>query len=409
MPETFKKLRIFVAYPSDVAKEYAKLRAVADSLKPTADRLGLILDVIHWRDVVPDMGRAEQVIFDELKPTSWDIFVGILWHRFGTPPGAKDPQTQKDYLSGTEEEFRTAYRLRKQFNRPRIVMYRCICKIPSDTDSIQVERVEKFFDEIENPDSEFPVLTQSFKTLKSFEKLWHENLQKLLNAYDQIPQTSNTLTIQDGVDSSFLIPLPLTSSNPSIVNKDLAIYSHPPFGEQKFHGIRFYVENARISMADVFDSNSKKFNLQEPILGIRSIYFLINAGDGRKRYGEVAIGHIELFFKDDSSPQRFEVKLIKNVREWAIGNYVTVIVDGQEIHDPLVNSVKDEHISHEAWRGTTNDGQVAVIDMLRVKVDESKYDKPLVAIRFTRDIPSGKCALDYFVSGITVELLNKPH
>lgn len=409
MNESLKKIRIFVASPSDVAKEYNKLKEVAASLKPTADHLGLILDVINWRDVVPDVGRAQQVIFDELKPTSWDIFVGILWHRFGTPPGAKDPQTQKDYLSGTEEEFRTAYRLRKQFNRPRIVMYRCARKIPSDADAIQVKLVEEFFAEIQNPNSEFPVLTQSFKDLRSFEKLWHENLQKLLIAYSQIPSISSAFTVDENVDSSLLIPLPLTSSNPSIVNKDLAIYSTPPFGEQKFRGIRFYLENARISMADVFDSNSKKFNLEEPILGIKSIYFLINAGDGRKRYGEVTIGHIELFFKDDSSPQRFEVKLIKNVREWAIGNYVTVIVDGQEIHDPLVNSVKDEHISHEAWRGTTNDGQVAVIDMLRVKVDESKYDKPFVAIRFTRDIPSGKYALDYFVSGITVELLNKPH
>ena len=206
------------------------------------------------------------------------------------------------------------------------------------------------------------------------------------------------------VNPSVFVTLPLSSSNPSIVNKDLAIYAHPPFGEQKFHEIPFYVENTRISMADTFDGNSKTFNLEEPILGIKATHFLINSGDGRKRYGEVTIGHIELVFKDDPLPQRFEVKLMKNVREWAIGNYVTAIIDGQEIHDRLVDSVKDKHISREAWRGMTNDGQVAVMDMLKVEVDESKRDKALVAILFTRDIPQGKYALDYFVSGITVEV-----
>src|SRR3990170_335813 len=111
MPDSLKKLRIFAASPSDVTNERAKLETVVDSLKPTADYLGLTLEVIDWRAVVPDAGRPQQIIFDQLKPTSWDIFVGILWHRFGTPSGAKDPQTQKEYLSGTEEEFRTAYRL----------------------------------------------------------------------------------------------------------------------------------------------------------------------------------------------------------------------------------------------------------------------------------------------------------
>src|SRR6266487_3182966 len=105
MDEGLKKLRIFVASPSDMAKECAKLKEVVESLKPTADYLGLVLEVVDWRAIVPEAGRAQQIIFDQLKPTSWDIFVGILWHRFGTPSGAKDPQTQKEYLSGTEEEF----------------------------------------------------------------------------------------------------------------------------------------------------------------------------------------------------------------------------------------------------------------------------------------------------------------
>src|SRR6266545_1333402 len=106
--ENPKTLRIFAASPSDVSTERAKLETVVETLRPTAEYLGLKLEVIDWRSVVPDVGRPQQIIFDQLKPTSWDIFVGILWHRFGTPPGAKD-RSGNNYLSGTEEEFKTAY------------------------------------------------------------------------------------------------------------------------------------------------------------------------------------------------------------------------------------------------------------------------------------------------------------
>ena len=120
--EKLKKLRIFAASPSDVATERAKLETVITALKPMANYLGLILEVIDWREVVPDVGRPQQIIFDQLKPTSWDVFIGILWHRFGTPPGAKDKKS-KDYLSGTEEEFKIAYELWKQYGKPRIIFY----------------------------------------------------------------------------------------------------------------------------------------------------------------------------------------------------------------------------------------------------------------------------------------------
>ena len=127
-----EKLRIFAASPSDMATERATIEKVASSLKPLADHLDIVLEVVDWRAVVPHMGRAEQVILDQLKPTSWDVFIGILWHRFGRPPAGKDPQTQQEYLSGTQEEFQTAYRLWEQYKRPRIMMYRCTRAIPPD-------------------------------------------------------------------------------------------------------------------------------------------------------------------------------------------------------------------------------------------------------------------------------------
>ena len=195
MPESLKKLRIFAASPSDVASERAKLETVVDSLKPMADYLGLTLEVVDWRAVVPDAGRPQQIIFDQLKPTSWDIFIGILWHRFGTPPGAKDKAGQ-DYLSGTEEEFKAAYELWKQHGRPRMILYRCTRALPFDVDPDQLKNVRDFFKLIEDTKGDYPTLYQAFDTTKSFEKLVLNNLQKLLAEYGEESKTPITPEVE---------------------------------------------------------------------------------------------------------------------------------------------------------------------------------------------------------------------
>ena len=95
-PQTTRKLRIFVASPGDVAEERRRLKKVVDELNQPndlADQLGLTLQLLDWRQVVPDLGRPEGIILKQLPVENWDIFVGMLWLRFGTPTGAMDPET----------------------------------------------------------------------------------------------------------------------------------------------------------------------------------------------------------------------------------------------------------------------------------------------------------------------------
>jgi hypothetical protein len=47
------------------------------------------------------MGRPEQLILDQIG--QYDLFVGIMWRRFGTPTGVAG--------SGTEQEFDHALRV----------------------------------------------------------------------------------------------------------------------------------------------------------------------------------------------------------------------------------------------------------------------------------------------------------
>lgn len=179
-----QKLRIFAASPSDMAAERAKIEDVALSLKPLADSQDIVLEVVDWGAAVPDMGRPEQVILDQMGPTSWDIFIGILWHRFGSATGGTDQRNSREYLSGTEEEFKTAYQLWQNHKRPRIMMYRCKRNIPpEDLNPEQYKRVQDFFGQFDALAGTHPGLYQTFNTARSFEKLLFDNLQKILIEY----------------------------------------------------------------------------------------------------------------------------------------------------------------------------------------------------------------------------------
>jgi len=183
--DTLKKLRIFAASPSDVASERNRLAIVVEDLKPLAEHVGVALYLVDWRQAIPDMGRPEKVILDQIKPDSWDFFIGILWHRFGTPPGVNDSKMGKEYLSGTEEEFRVAYRLWEQYKRPRVMFYRCMRPIPpDDLDPEQYKRVKNFFVGFA-PDADHPGLYQTFDSIESFERRVRQDLTCLLFDYSE--------------------------------------------------------------------------------------------------------------------------------------------------------------------------------------------------------------------------------
>ena len=106
MSNTHRKMRVFVASPDDVKREREHLEKVVASLnKGLADRRDVFLELKDWRQVAPNMGRAQGVIFDQIPVESWDVMVGVLWSRFGTPSGAVNTANGLAYESGTAEEF----------------------------------------------------------------------------------------------------------------------------------------------------------------------------------------------------------------------------------------------------------------------------------------------------------------
>jgi hypothetical protein len=181
MSQGYRKVRIFIASPGDVTAERDRLRKVIEELdRMLGDELEVFLRTLDWRDIPPEMGRPQQVIFNQLSPETWDIFVGILWHRFGTPPGASNLATGEPFSAGTEEEFTQAYQLWKVRGRPRILIYRSARAVrPDKLDPEQFGKVDAFFKAF-SADGAHPGLVKSFKSTTDFERNVRQDLGNIL-------------------------------------------------------------------------------------------------------------------------------------------------------------------------------------------------------------------------------------
>jgi tetratricopeptide (TPR) repeat protein len=141
--EMLQNVRIFVASPGDVTKEREHLRQVADKLNQSiAHELGFNVEIVGWEThVIPEMGERPQAIINkQIDP--YDVFVGVMWKRFGTPTGEAE--------SGTEEEFNIAFECRKKFGTPCILFYfnqePFMPRTPQDLK--QMEKVMEFRDRL---------------------------------------------------------------------------------------------------------------------------------------------------------------------------------------------------------------------------------------------------------------------
>jgi hypothetical protein len=144
-----RTIKVFVASPSDVAEErnaLAKLIAdINDVLAYLAPEKSLTLELVRYEThSYPDIGAPQDVINREI-PVDYDIFIGVMWKRMGTPTATDS--------SGTVEEFHRACARRKQGSLPRIMFYFCDEHIPipeADQELEQLREVIKFRKELDS-------------------------------------------------------------------------------------------------------------------------------------------------------------------------------------------------------------------------------------------------------------------
>jgi replicative DNA helicase len=195
----FRKINIFIAAPSDVATEKATIISIVEQLNHgLADRLGIVMEVKEWSQVMPSMGRSQKIIFDQLPAEQWDVMIGILWLRYGTPSGGLDPDQ-----SGTHEEFAVAYENWKNTGKPHIMFYQCI-RPPEDLKKIDHEslaKISSFFKQFETG-GENQGLYRTYNKINEFEGLVRNHLeQTLFEFYEQGRTEATVLPNEEQQDS----------------------------------------------------------------------------------------------------------------------------------------------------------------------------------------------------------------
>jgi hypothetical protein len=109
-------IRVFVSSPGDVARERDVVDEVVAAINRTDGDAGSFrLETIRWEaNVTPQIGPRPQTVVDQQTP-GYDVYLGIMSTRFGTPTG--------HHGSGTEKEFKDALKQWKSSGQPWITFY----------------------------------------------------------------------------------------------------------------------------------------------------------------------------------------------------------------------------------------------------------------------------------------------
>ena len=139
MPEVITNYRLFLASPGDVANEREIVKKVISEFNVQYVReLKSTISLMTWENNThPAFGNYPQSVISQ-QIGEYDIFVGILWSKFGTPTPS--------YGSGTEEEFNNAYdKFKSNPNEIRIMIYFNQDGVPiNDIDIEQIAKIKNF-------------------------------------------------------------------------------------------------------------------------------------------------------------------------------------------------------------------------------------------------------------------------
>ncbi len=189
-----RRLRVFLASPGDVGEERAIAREILAQL-PYDALVGwkVAFEVVAWdqpRSGPPMLATmTPQAAIDAglPRPSDCDVVVVILWSRMGTPlPDSVRKPDGTRYCSGTEWEYRDAYRASQHGGRPMLLVYRRTppCQLDEADPHFherlaQRQRVEAFFAEFRDPDGSIRGVNE-YTDPADFRRLFEQNFRTIV-------------------------------------------------------------------------------------------------------------------------------------------------------------------------------------------------------------------------------------
>lgn len=163
---------IFLASPSDTEKERKVVMDVVKEVAGTTGKaLGITIDLLTWEEsTYPSLGAYPQAVINDQIGDDYDIFVGIMWKKFGKPTEKAD--------SATAEEYNRALDSYKAGGACKNIMfYFKDGGISIDDDLQQLQKVKDFREKIVKENG---VYYASFSDKSKFEKKLRRHLSDCL-------------------------------------------------------------------------------------------------------------------------------------------------------------------------------------------------------------------------------------
>lgn len=127
---------IFLASPGDLNEERSIAKNIVERVNHVFSRqTGYYLDLLGWEDTLPGFSRPQELINKEVD--SCDLFIGVLWHRWGQSTGK--------FSSGFEEEFTRARERKIKTDTPELwLFFKSVDEESLKDPGNQLKRVLKF-------------------------------------------------------------------------------------------------------------------------------------------------------------------------------------------------------------------------------------------------------------------------
>ena len=185
--------KIFIGSPSDVQEEREIIEDIIDEMNDLYEHLDVPkLKLISLNtDVRSKIGNIEgQSVIDKQIEGKYNVFIGILWKKFGTKT--------ENYDSGTEQEFYNAYsKYEEDPKSMEIMFYFCerTAKL-SEIDGEQLALVQKFRKKLEDKKG----LYKTYSTLEEFKKTIKNDLKLLVSEKDIVFEDSENEELEEEND-----------------------------------------------------------------------------------------------------------------------------------------------------------------------------------------------------------------
>ncbi|TYB73199.1 hypothetical protein [Bizionia myxarmorum] len=160
-----KQINLFISCPGDIKDELNSIEVIVKEFNKTFGKISSFsIQIVHWNeDTYTDVGEDGQEIINN--QIDYDILIGILWMKLGTP-------TKRD-KSGTVEEINRAI---KNPEKQQLIYFKTAT--PNNLNAIntsELDDVMLFKKELSNK-----LLYKEFESIEKFETLFRLNLSSLI-------------------------------------------------------------------------------------------------------------------------------------------------------------------------------------------------------------------------------------